>query len=98
MSYRVIVSSVRPAGVAWFSDVNPVSFESYNEWVATLPGVTTVTKSTPDVNTIVRTYVFENQAAYTAYASAHASNVNDQERQAYNNANGITTTFQFLDA
>jgi|LauGreDrversion4_2_1035121.scaffolds.fasta_scaffold00348_15 hypothetical protein len=98
MSYRVTATSVKPAGVQWFSDANPASIEAYSAWVATLPGVISVTKTTPNANTIVRTYVFENQAAYTAYASAHASNTNDQQRQAYNNSNGITTTFQFLDA
>ena len=98
MSYRVIATAVKPANVAWFSDANPASIEAYSSWVTTLPGVISVTKTTPNANTIVRTYVFENQAAYASYASAHDSNVNDQQRQAYNNRNGITTTFQFLDA
>jgi len=98
MSFRVIATAVKPANVKWFSDVNPASIEAYSSWATTLPGVTIMTKTTPNANTIVRTYVFENQAAYASYAAAHDSNVNDQERQAYNNTNGITTTFQFLDA
>jgi hypothetical protein len=98
MSYRVKTLSVKPANVQWFSDVNPASFESYKNWAASLPGVIDVTKTKPDANTIVRTYVFEDKVAYTAFAAAHSSNADDQLRQAYNNANGITNTLEFLDA
>ena len=99
MSYKVQVTSVKPANAKWFNEVDPTRFESYKIWVNTLSGlVISQTNKKPDANTIIRTYEFVNEDAYKAYVAAHNSNTDDQLRQAHNNTNGITTTFKLLNA
>ena len=98
MSYKVQVTSVKPANVSWFNEVNPTSFESYKIWVTDLGGVISQTETRPDVNTIIRTYEFENEATYNAYVTAHNTNADNQLRQTYNNNNGISISFQVLNA
>lgn len=97
MSYTVEVTSVKPEGVAWFSEVNPANFDSYTAWLATLPEAV-ITTTRPDVNTIVRTYVFENEAAYNNFRDAHLANEDVQLRQDYNVANGITIETRVVGA
>lgn len=96
MSYTVKVTSVKPSNSEWFSDVNPTAIESYKTWADTLPGIISVTKNMPDANTIIRTIVFENEAAHTNYVNAHSTNAEHKLRQDHNIANGITYVTQVI--
>lgn len=98
MSYSVRVTSVKPNNVQWFSDANSAAIQAYKTWASTLPGIISVTKNMPDANTIVRTHVFENEAAYTNFVNAHSSNAEHKLRQDYNTANGITFVSQVVSA
>ena len=97
MTYTVKITSVKAPEVQWFSDINPTSFAAYAEWAATLPGIVSVTKQKPNANTVVRTYVFDDQAAYDNFKEEHAANVDSQLRQTYNESNNIVSTFEVLN-
>lgn len=96
MSYTVKVTSVKPDGVRWFSDVNPESFQSYKAWAATIAGTVSVKKERPDENTLVRTYVFENEETYTNFLNENRANVDNLLRQDYNMANGISFVLEVV--
>lgn len=96
MSYTVKITSVKPANVEWFSDANPMAIETYKAWAVTLPGIVSLSKNQPDANTIIRTYVFESEAAYSNFVAAHYANTEHLQRIDYNNANGITFVSQVI--
>lgn len=96
MSYTVKVTSVKPSNVQWFSDANPTAIASYRTWASNLPGVIGETVNSPDANTIVRTHIFENEAAYTNFLNAHSTNAEHRLRQDYNSANGIAFVSQVV--
>jgi hypothetical protein len=98
MTHKIVeVTSVKPDNVEWFSDVYPEEFEGYLKWVRTLDGVMFLTSSKPDKNTLVRTYIFEDQDAADRYAEAHKTNPYAVLRQVYSDANGIIITYNLLD-
>lgn len=96
MSYTVRVTSVKPSNAQWFSDVNPTAIESYKTWALTLPGIISFTRNIPNANTVIRTIVFENEAAHTNYVNAHSTNAEHQLRKDHNSANGITYVSQVI--
>jgi hypothetical protein len=97
MTYRVKITSVKAPEVQWFSDANPASFAAYTAWAATLPGIISVNKQKLNANTVIKTYVFNDQAAYDNSVAEHAANVDSQLRQAYNELNNIVSTTELLN-
>ena len=98
MTHKIVeVISVKPEGVGWFSDAYPNEFIEYMKWLKTVPGVVFLARDDPDSHTIIRTYVFEDDAAYENYIAAHLSNEYSILRKTYNDANGITITSNILN-
>jgi hypothetical protein len=98
MSHKIVeVITTRPNGVGWFSDAYPNEYVLYMQWLKTVPGVVFLSRDDPNPNTIIRTYVFEDDAAYQNYINAHLQNEYSQMRARYNSENGITITANVLN-
>ena len=98
MTHKIVeVISVKPEGTPWFSDAHPVEFIEYTKWLKTFEGLVFLAREDPNPNTISRTYVFEDEAAYENYITAHRENIYGRMKLKYNNTNGIVNTVNFLN-
>ena len=92
MSYRVQISSVKPAGADWYSNSSPAGFEAWQDWFKTVPGVVNVTKTKLNTNTIIRSYEFIDEAAYLNAKALSLASPAHLERMRYNELHGIVST------
>lgn len=98
MAHKIVeLISVKPAGGPWFSDVHPEENNEYLNWVKTVPGVVFIARDDPDENTIIRTFVFEDGAAYDNYVEVHKTNEWSLMKQKFNDDNGIVITVNVLN-
>lgn len=97
MSYTVRITSVKPANVAWYTDVNQAAKDSMARYrtnaKAGANGMLNFQKTRPDANTIVRVYEFDTKENYDAFMSLTNSDPDAVARKNYNNQNGIVSTF-----
>ncbi len=93
MSYTAIETKTKPQGTKWFGSVEPDTALRADAIPNSMTGFITVDKVKTG-NSVVRTYVFDTKANFTAYLSARSSNADEIARQNYNTANGIVTTLE----
>jgi hypothetical protein len=96
MSYKVRVTTVKPANAAWFSDANPAGHAAWASWFKSLPGLLSVSKTKLNANSIIRNYVFRDEAAYLEIKGLSSTNANSVARIRHNESNGITNTVELL--
>lgn len=96
MSISVKNVSVKPAGIQWFGQANPVAARRLIAWVQAQPGVLSAIGRVTAPNTYTTLTVFESQAAYDAFQAALAANADAQARQAYATAQGFEITTEIL--
>ncbi len=96
MSVTVKTTSVKPAGIQWFTQANPAAGRRLIAWVQGQPGVLSSMGRVTAPNTFTSVTVFESQAAYTAFQAAIAANADAQARQAYGAAQNIQATTEVL--
>lgn len=96
MSVTVKTTSVKPAGIQWFSQANPAAGRRLIAWVQGQPGVQSAVGRVTAPNTFTAITVFESQAAYTAFQAAIAANADAQARQAYTTAQNFDVTTEVL--
>jgi hypothetical protein len=97
MAYVVKSVTVKPAGVQWFGQANPVANQRFIAWARSQSGVLSAIGRPTDPNTFEATTVFADKAAYDAFTAAAASNADAQARQAYANASGFQTTVTIME-
>lgn len=92
MSYSVKDTTNKSENVQWFSEVNPAVVDSINSWVVTNVGFVSSFKVSMSSTSLVKIYVFDTQANYSAYLTAADSNAQEIQRKNYNASNGITSS------
>lgn len=96
MSVTVTITTVKPAGVSFYSEYDPgntiPAISSINSWSNSQPGLVSQNFSKTDENTYVSTFVFDTIENYTAWHTARNNLPEHQNRRAYNRANNIVTT------
>lgn len=94
MPYTVIATSTKPDTSKWFAQVNSSAAKTYNNWLQQLPEIKTFNVNKINENTIVKTYVFENESDWLRMSSQHDNHPVTALRKAHNSAFNIVTTLQ----
>jgi len=91
--YQNQVKLTRPAGVEWFTVVDPITTDRYRTWLNGQPGFVfhnaSVDLVTGDIN--IEQY-WTDQASYDAMVEARQANADYRTKKDYESAVGITTT------
>lgn len=96
MSYKVRVTTVKPAHAAWFSDANPAGHAAWQAWFNSLPGILSLNKTFLNDDSIVRFFTFRDEAAYLEIKELSLINNNSVDRIRHNESNGIINTVELL--
>jgi len=76
MPVKATITSVKPSGAQWFSDVsaeNAAIGKSNVDWSKEQPGFISVTTTNPDENTRIIEYTFDTVENYTAWLQARSN-------------------------
>lgn len=103
MSYTVIFTTTKPSDVSWYN--NTIKPEQHSEgkrlssqWKRNNPNklISVSRVKSNDNNTITKTMVFEDQAAYEQYQADRETNPYKIAKEIYNKSNGIVIVKEVL--
>lgn len=91
--YQNQVTLSRPAGVAWFQDVDPSTNSAYKTWLNSQSGfVSHASQVDPDTRDVNIVQTWSDQASYDAMVLARQSNAAYIAKKDYEASVGIVTT------
>jgi hypothetical protein len=87
-----IVTTTKPADVAWMHLAMPHWAEQYKAWMESFPGFISKSGRELDHSTWENTFVFESEEAWKSFNKEKLSFEFFKEISSYNKSRGITTT------
>jgi hypothetical protein len=99
MAVTLRTTTTKPAAVAWYGRSSPeaaATFLQIEAWMEALPGFLGHTQSIIDENTRYQEIIFDTEANYINYRTLREQCQPWQNREAYNNANGVEIDLQVI--
>jgi hypothetical protein len=97
MAVTLKILTTKPDGVVWYGRSSPEAaaiFVQIEAWMETLPGFLGHTQSIIDANTRAQEIRFDTEENYRNYRTVREENDVWLAREAYNNANGVTSLLE----
>ena len=91
--FTVTSKTVKPADTKWFNQVDAASAEKIGKFVSTYPGIVSATASEITPNTWQSVIVYESKAVQQAFRASLNRLSETALRKAYNDTQGMTSTF-----
>ena len=98
MTYKVEITTIKPAGVGFFGDANPTVDGKPSVPAKTQPGFISHNTKRPDENTMVKTIEFDTNESFNAYDAKVQANTESGylQKKEYNRVNNIVSTRKVL--
>jgi len=96
MPYVYQTLTTKPAGTKWYPEVEPIKHAEYMKWFESYPGLVKVNNRRLTENEHLRVAQFADQKTYEKFVKERDQREDYIERQAWLNANGVTTEVQII--
>jgi hypothetical protein len=98
MTYKVEITTIKPAGVEFFGTANPTVNGKPSVPAKAQPGFISRSIQKPDENTMVKTLEFDTKESFEAYDAKVKANTESGylQKKEYNRVNNIVSTRKVL--